>query len=107
MLEEASLICTKRTSLQQRHWRRSSASKRTLYTIETAIRGESAEVRLDAMREEYAIPLLEEHCICAMDDAGPNRGGECFRALAKALNYAHFESLGSIVALYEGWSSGD
>jgi transposase len=57
---------------------------KALYTIETAIRGESAEVRL-AMREEYAIPLLEELHVWMMQ---VRTEVENASALAKALNYA-------------------
>ena len=57
---------------------------KALYVIETAIRGESAEVRL-AMREEYAIPLLEELHVWMMQ---VRTEVENASALAGALNYA-------------------
>ena len=55
-----------------------------LYTIETAIRGESADVRR-AMRQEHAVPLLAElHSWMVQVRTEVENGS----ALAKALNYA-------------------
>jgi transposase len=55
-----------------------------LYTIETAIRGESADVRR-AMRQKHAVPLLAElHGWMVQVRAEVENGS----ALAKALNYA-------------------
>ena len=57
---------------------------KALYAIETAIRGESAEVR-QAMRQEHAVPLLAElHGWMVQVRTQVENGS----ALAKALNYA-------------------
>jgi len=57
---------------------------KALYTIETAIRGESAEVRR-AMRQKHAVPLLKElHGWMVQVRTEVETGS----ALAKALNYA-------------------
>lgn len=55
-----------------------------LYTIETAIRGESAEVRR-AMRQEHAVPLLAELHRWMVQARTEVENGS---ALAKAFNYA-------------------
>jgi len=57
---------------------------KALYTIETAIRGQSAEVRL-AMRQEHAAPLLTELHVWMIQ---VRTEVENASALAKALNYA-------------------
>ena len=57
---------------------------KALYTIETAIRGQSAEVRL-AMRQEHAVPLLAELHVWMIQ---VRTEVENASALAKALNYA-------------------
>jgi len=55
-----------------------------LYTIETAIRGESAEVRR-AMRQEHAVPLLAKLHLWMVQARTEVENGS---ALAKAFNYA-------------------
>jgi hypothetical protein len=55
-----------------------------LYTIETAIRGKSADVRR-AMRQEYAVPVLEDLHDWMVKVRTEVENGS---ALAKALNYA-------------------